>query len=444
MKRVALPVFIIMVALCAVVFHFCDPSPTAGKMQQTESVSEASSAQRDVNIVYYNENQTDAADTVLTSQEVTNSENMAESFDVVLPSSFAENVQPVIDPGLDAICQRYNAVGVQCAVINDGFVTGSYVYGFADRENNKAVTPDTKYRVASLSKLFTNMIFMQLVDQGITALDADISTYYGFTVRNPSHQNVAITPRMLMTHTASVIDGNSFTNSLHNDSTIAIEMLLADRGNYSSATPGTNHTYSNFSNALVGSLCEKASGMCFEDLAQNLYLEPMGIDAGYVPSLLDDISQIGLIYGGSSTLQTQLHAQFNPTLGQTVHLVQGNLTISAKDYAQLLCLLLNNGAKADGTQLLSAQSVSEILKVQFTDSAYQVGFGSFVYGNVIEGRIMFTHTGSAYGMYSCYAVDPATGDGVVVLTSGATYSQDRSTEIYSICLDLIRALMPTA
>ena len=357
-------------------------------------------------------------------------------------SSFVDSVQKLSDTALDEICENFDAVGVQCAVIEDGRVAGSYVYGWADRENRVAVTQNTKYRVASLSKLLTSMIFMRLADEGTVQLDGDISDYYNFTVRNPSYPNDVITPKMLMTHTASIIDGQMFNRSLESYSGIPIRTVLKSDSNYSSAQPGTSHVYSNFSAALVGSVCELATNTGFEALAHSLFLDPLEIDGGYVASSIENRDDIGLLYGGTSTLQSQLWAQFSSTLGQTVHLVQGNLTISAVDYAQLLCVLLNKGVLTDGTRLLSEKACEDIFTVWYGDASSGVGLGCFTQNNVIGERNVFYHTGSSYGMYSSFVVDPLTGDGVVVLTSGADYSMDSATEIYTICLQLIRALFP--
>ncbi len=432
MKKAALPIFVILTVSALALLLLIDRGFFAETLQTVNTGEDLP-----------NEEMTDASTesvTEMTSDQPTAQARLVEIQDepIVL---FDSAVQSLSDSEADAISRRYHAVGVQCAVVENGVVTGSYTYGYADRANGRVVTQDTKYRIASLSKLVTDMVFMKLSDNGLVSLDADISDYYGFSVRNPSYPEHAITPRMLMTHTASVVDGYMFNRSLDSGSAIPIREVLADGSVYSVNEPGTCHAYSNFSNALVGSVCELASGKCFEALVQEFFLDPVGADGGYVASSIENIDEFGLLYGGSSTLETQLAAQFSPVLGQTVHLVQGNLTISAVDYAKILCLLLNNGKNANGTQLLSPASVAEILRVQFATPRYGVGLGSFIYDDAVSGRTLYCHTGSAYGMYACYAMDPVTKDGVVVLTSGADYSVDADTEIYSICLDFIRLFL---
>lgn len=424
MKKYALPVFIISVLLSfVIVYVYCSESRKGKSVSVDLSVVPALVSD---------------SDTVSRSIEATEVPSEAE----LQKTSFAENIHEIRNDELDAISEKHEAVGVQCAVIENGFVTGSYVYGTADRENEKAVTRNTKYRVASLSKLFTDMICMRLVDKGLVALDDDISEYYGFSVRNPAYPDTPITARMLMTHTASVADGRLFDISLDNASSIPINQLLTDRSTFFAYKPGSAHSYSNLSNALVGSVCELASGMCFEDLAQSLFLDPLQLDGGYLPVSVENAEEIGVLYDGDSAVKPLLSTRFHPVLGQTVHLTQGNLIISATDYAQLLCVLLNDGCAADGTRLLSKKSVAELLRVQFNNGGELIGLGSFIYEGAVEDRTVYAHTGSAYGMYACFVFDPAAADGVVVLTSGARYETDPQTGIYSICKELIRALMP--
>ena len=71
---------------------------------------------------------------------------------------------------------------------------------------NLPVTSDSRFRVASISKVFTATGYMQLVEEGKINLDEDVSRYLGFTLRNPSYPNKAITSRMLLSHTSSIRD----------------------------------------------------------------------------------------------------------------------------------------------------------------------------------------------------------------------------------------------
>ena len=337
---------------------------------------------------------------------------------------------------LDAICNRYGATGVQAAVIKDGKLYCTYEFGTALKEPFKAVEANTKFRIASLSKLVTDIVFMKLCEEGKADINGDISDYLGFTVRNPHYPEKVITPSMLMSHMSSIIDSSQFLNSRLNGSEVKIETLLNSSSSFSYSEPGSSYSYSNFSVALIGCICEKITGESFEVLADKYIFDLLNIDAGYTASDLKKTELLAALYGsGGYSLEQQLSESFHPELGQTHHLVQGNLTISAKDYINIAAVLCNNGLSADGTRLLKKSSVEKILN----DS---VGFGHVKNSYVIDNKTLCTHTGSNFGMFSAFAIDPETGCGVVVLTSGASGTKYNSANIYDICLDLIRALYP--
>ena len=80
----------------------------------------------------------------------------------------------------------------------------------ADPRRSQPVTPATKFRVASISKLVTALGAMQLVEQGKLELDADVGKYLGFALRNPSYPKRPITARMLLSHTSSLRDAGFY------------------------------------------------------------------------------------------------------------------------------------------------------------------------------------------------------------------------------------------
>lgn len=343
----------------------------------------------------------------------------------------------------DTVASSYGAVGVQAAVIKGGKPYYTYEYGKANTETEKAVTPDTKFRIASLSKLVTDIIFMALCDEGKVSLDADISNYLGFTVRNPHFPDSVITPAMLMSHTGSIIDTSEFLESRLSGSSTPIKTLLSNSGSFSYSRPGESYTYSNFSVALIGCIAELVTNTPFEELAKKYVFSPLGIDAAFTASAINNKDLIAALYGnGGYSVDQQLSLSWHGTLGQSHHLVQGNLTISAKDYMNIAAVLSNGGVSADGTRILSEQSASELLKVRYDNGSFKSCFGLLKQTNVIEGTEVCTHTGSNFGMFSAFVIDPVAGNGVAVLTSGAPGTKDSATDIYSICLELIRELYP--
>lgn len=339
----------------------------------------------------------------------------------------------------DTIAEAYGAAAVQAAVIKDGKAYFTYEYGKADIETDKAVTPDTKFRVASLSKLVTDIVFMALCEEGKVSLHGDISDYLGFSVRNPYFPDTVITPAMLMSHTSSIVDTTDFLDSRLSDSSTPVKQLI-NSDCFTYAEPGTYYTYSNFSVALIGCIAELVTDTPFEELAKKYIFEPLCTDAAYTAKAIRQKELIANLYGNDVySVERQLALSWHEQLGQTHHIVQGNLTISAKDYMNIAAVLSNGGVSADGVRLLSEESTAELLKIRYENDSFKSCLGLLRQTNVIDGVEVCTHTGSNFGMFSAFVTDPVTGYGVAVLTSGADGTKDPDTDIYKVCLEIIKA-----
>lgn len=343
----------------------------------------------------------------------------------------------------DKISAKYNAVGIQIAVMKNNELAYTYEYGYSDLYNKTPVNSDNKFRVASLAKFVTDAVFMKLCDQGKVSIDADISDYLGFTARNPYYPDVIVTPAMLMSHSGTVVDSDAFTRSLYNNSSYTIQEVLNSPGTFCQAEPGKFYYYSNISVAVIGAICELVTNRPFYELAKEFFFDPLEIDASYLACELENKDLIANIYGnGGLSVSDQLYARFHPTIGQTHHIVQGNLIVSAKDYMKFVAMISAGGVTEKGERLLSEKSVEEMLKSRIYAEGLGSGFGTEENKNIFVNRTLYSHTGNSYGLYSIYAFDPITGDGITILTSGANVNYLDDIGIYDICYDYVKLLFP--
>ena len=134
------------------------------------------------------------------------------------------------------------------------------------------MTADTVLNVASISKTFTNAAVLQLWEDGRIDLDDDVNRYLPFRLVHPRHPGTAITFRHLLTHTASIGDGEAYDSSYAcGDPAVSlgdwIEGYLVAGGKYYDAEesfldaePGETYSYSNVGFGLLGFLVEHISG----------------------------------------------------------------------------------------------------------------------------------------------------------------------------------------
>lgn len=335
------------------------------------------------------------------------------------------------------ILRHHGTVGASVAVIKNGNVTYHYEYGYAnkeDKDNPVMINENTKYRIASISKVFTSMLAMAEVEDGMLDLDAKLSDLFGYGFFNPKYPNTPVTMRMLLTHTA----GLSSKEGLYNE-----PLYFVARGqNYYTSKPGNSFSYSNLGMGIAGAVVEKAADKSLSQYARERFLIPMGIDASYDGSLLSDPSLVADCYASGSLrrtkeVMTKPVGRKNTKPGDVFYLGQGNLLISAIDLAKVSTILLNDGMY-EGKQYLRSETVRQMLTVHpvRTRTNYEQCIGIRKYTDLIDDRDMYYHTGTFYGILAVMVIDPDDKSGVIVITSGAHPARDDNT-IFTVCNDVL-------
>jgi len=367
-------------------------------------------------------------------------------------------IDPVLAGELDAESSKHNSAAVSL-VIYDGYagMFYTYSYGYADKSTGRKVNADTKFRVASLSKLVVVICAMKLVESNILDLDEDISVYLGYKVRNSSYPDIPITSRMLMQHTSSIYDSNAFMDSNAGRVRASTQSILSRSSSYRDTYPGEVHEYTNFGYAVLGAVAEHASGKILDDFAREILFDPLDIDASFLAANLKDKGNIATLYNTHHAVARSVATQLNRTrtsaLGQNQSLNQGSLVISAFDYAKILAMLGNGGVFLN-ERILTQGSVVEIHKADVEGPGYKQGLSTrftaggstdetddFLIwryirknGEQVPGDGFYWHTGSAHGVFaqkiyvsgtgtSNGVGDVNSGRGVVVVTTGARDDQ---------------------
>src|SRR3569623_222911 len=136
-------------------------------------------------------------------------------------------------------------------------ITSARAEGLADAAANRAVTPDSPVRIASISKMVTTIAAMRLVEQGKLDLDADVSRYLGYNFRNPAFPDTPITLRLLLSHRSSLTDNLDYVLPLDGD----LRSVLSDPKAWDAEhAPGTWFHYVNFNFPVVAAVMESATG----------------------------------------------------------------------------------------------------------------------------------------------------------------------------------------
>ena len=358
---------------------------------------------------------------------------------------------------VEAAAQKYGAVGIQVAVIEHGVVTDTFATGWATRsqyamtdesgkvtswEGGDPMTANHKMRVASISKVAVGMAAMALRDDGVIDLDETIGTYWGCKVQNPYYPDKPVTVRNLLSHTSSVFLAGDDVSRKYS----SVYARLSQGTGFSRVEPGSIYSwgYNNYGFAVLGMTLEQADRQVMDDILDQHFFDLLDIDAAFEPGNVADTDHLATLYNHGGSVARSVEAQkkltLDPTPGATGQYFAGGLTISAADLGKLVSVLSNHGTY-QGLRLLSEESVD----LMESRSQTTVGDGFYQclplrYRTGIYGRDeLYYHTGSAYGVYNCMSYDPNTGDGVVVLTTGASATKDEY-GIYAVCGEISRAV----
>lgn len=336
-----------------------------------------------------------------------------------------------IQAEVERVAEEYGAMGMQVALINDGAVVGSYACGWATYDSDPMTTAH-KIRVASVSKVVVGMAAMALAEDGTVDLDESIGKYWGVEAVNPAFPDEPVSIRNILSHT-STIGAYSDYNAV-GAGTIRSRLGYG----YMNSKPGDLESwcYNNYAFGVLGSTLELAAGQTLDEVLYEQFFDALDIDASFAYGDVDDTDLLATIYRGYSVEQSlgfekSLHLSDTP--GENALFFAGSLTISAEDLAKLIAILANDGV-CDGRQLLQSESVREMERhftLPLEDGSYQAHPLLYVPG-IYGRRGVYYHPGTAYGVYSCVSYDPQTGDGVVVITTGASGTADRY-EIYNVC-----------
>ncbi|UCH95538.1 MAG: serine hydrolase [Candidatus Aminicenantes bacterium] len=148
-------------------------------------------------------------------------------------------------------------------------------FGYADKEKEAAVTPDTLFELGSCSKAFTALAAVQLEEKGLIDFDDPVSKYFpGFFVRHKEQQH-QVTIKQLLHHTSG-IPWKTLALIPMGDEQDALEQTVRNlEGIEVNTPPGESYQYASANYALVGAIIEKASGMSYDKYMEKNIFRPL-------------------------------------------------------------------------------------------------------------------------------------------------------------------------
>ena len=175
------------------------------------------------------------------------------------------------------------------AKLIDGELVWQKHAGVREKTNNAPVTPETVFRIASMTKSFTAMAIMKLRDEGKLSLDDPVAKYVPelANLPYPTADSQVLTIRHLLTHSEGFPEDNPWGDRQLAQSDATMRAWLR-AGIPFSTSPGTAFEYSNYGFAILGQIVAKASGRPYDVYVRDNILRPAETYApGIIPSHID-------------------------------------------------------------------------------------------------------------------------------------------------------------
>ena len=244
-------------------------------------------------------------------------------------------------PEIDAVFLKFqtdsHVPGTAYGIVQGGTLTYVKGVGVQELDAKRPVTPDTVFRIASMTKAFTALAILNLRDSGKLSLDDRAEKYIpemrGWTY--PTKDSPRIRVRDLLAHVGGFVTDDPWGDRQQVLAEAEFTAMLKAGVPFNRA-PQMQHEYSNFGYALLGRIIARASGMSYRAYAERTLLKPLGMTAsGFEPADVPP-AQRATGYRWENDAWAQ-----EPTMKDGAFNSMGGLQVSANDYAKWVAFLLS-------------------------------------------------------------------------------------------------------
>lgn len=316
---------------------------------------------------------------------------------------------------VDAFIQSRRAAaqipGIALVVVQGDQVIYRRGYGQAD-DSGRAVTPQTPFVLGSVSKAFTALAVMQLVEAGKVELDAPVQRYLPWFRVADQSASAEITVRQLLNHTSGMsiyagrrllADPDGSAGALERHVRALADVPLAHR-------PGTEYEYSNANYTTAGLIVQTVSGISYEEYVQEHIFEPLGMHDSFARQ--EEAERGGLAEGHRFLFGRPVAAHIPFTRGEAP---AAYLCSSADDMAHWLIAQLNDG-RYGGKSVLSPAGMAA-LHTPPPGGWYAMGWAQSSVGDLS----VLMHLGEVANYRAQSLLAPSARLGVAVMMNVNTY-----------------------
>jgi CubicO group peptidase (beta-lactamase class C family) len=323
--------------------------------------------------------------------------------------------------------------GISIAIVMDQMTVWSKAYGYADMDKKIPMQPKTICSICSISKLFTSVAVMQLVEQGKIHLDDSINALLpSFNLAQQYASSGPITIRSLLTHSSGLPRESDFPYWSGPDYNFPTEQQVKDQlGHQQTLYPASTYfQYSNLGMSILGEMVEHVSGMPYEQYVEENILKPLRL-ADTHPSLPEKLWGDQMATGYNS-IHRDGHRDKMPLFQAKGIAPAAGFSSNVQDLARFASWqfrLLNSGGK----EIIRASTLKDMQRVQFLDPDWKTAYGLGFAVREFNGTTLVGHGGSCPGYLTSILMNPKQKMAVIVMINAQGESTAKYTNaIFSI------------
>jgi len=336
------------------------------------------------------------------------------------------------------LMRQHHMPSVAVALIDDQDVIWKEAFGLANVEEGIPATVDTVYKLWSVSKVFTAIETMRLVEEGWVDLDAPITNYLPeFSIRSRFLDSEPITIRSILAHHAGLPrNGCHRMNTRPDGNNVMGEMVMSLEDCHMAFPVGYRYKYTNIGFDTLGYIVQALRGESFARHMQDNLLTPIGMDnSTFVSAGIphDLVVAMGYEYW---------KGEYYPyEQGDISNLPSGNLYSTLEDMARFVRFVFQDG-EANGEQIIRPETLTQMFEDQFSSprDPQLMGLGWKV-TRIFGSELLAWHDGGgSEGVGSLVAILPERKLGVVLFANEISFDGSISA---TLARDILEIMLET-
>ena len=318
----------------------------------------------------------------------------------------------MIESWLNEHMEYHKIPGISIGIIYDQDLVYAKSFGYSDTENKTPATPETIYRIASITKTFTATAIMQLRDQGKLELNDPISKHLDwFEIQDRFSGAPDITIWHLLTHTSGLPREAAFPYWTDNVFPTREEMIDALPGQETIYPPEHKFKYSNLALSLTGEIVTAVSGQPYEQFIEENILKPLEMKSTSIFITDDEKKRLATPYTRLFSDGSRKIMPFTDSKGIAP---AANMASTVSDLAKYISFQFRVDS-SDTTTVLKGSTLREMQRIQWLAEDWTWGWGLGFGISRWNGKTLVGHSGWVAGNRTRIYFVPADKIGVVVL-----------------------------